>query len=114
MAKMTMEARILGAQYITVEEKVYAKVFIGDEPDGVTEHICSVQVMNIKEGVEREVFEACANFKIGQMCRFSIETDRGGKQAVKNQVTHVEAIPERPAATAQPTAQAKPEPQKAN
>lgn len=78
MARMTMEAPILGTQFIEVNGVAYAKVFIGEEPDGKTEHIASVQQMNIKAEVAREVFESGQQFKLGQVVQFTIETDRGG------------------------------------
>lgn len=92
MARMTMEAPILGTQYIEVNGVAYGKVFIGEEPDGKTEHIASVQQMNIKSEVAREVFESGQQFKLGQVVQFTIETDRGGKQSVKNEVIHIAAV----------------------
>ncbi|PWU29118.1 hypothetical protein DK254_13210 [Pseudomonas sp. RW407] len=102
MARMTMEAPILGTQYIEVNGVSYGKVFIGEEPDGKSEHIASVQQMNIKSEVAREVFESGQQFKLGQVVRFTIETDRGGKQSVKNEVVHIAALeqPQRQASSA--------------
>lgn len=114
MARMTMEAPILGTQFIEVNGVAYGKVFIGEEPDGKTEHIASVQQMSIKAEVAREVFESGQQFKLGEVVKLTIETDRGGKQTVKNEVIHIEAIAPQRAHQPQQQAQkpTQPEPSK--
>jgi len=75
-----------------VEGKIYAKVFVGEEPDGQSEQISSIMTMPIREEYAAEVFAASAAFTLGQMVRLDIETVRGGKQTTKNVVLHIEAI----------------------
>lgn len=103
MARFKMELPILGVQMTNVEGKIYAKVFVGEEPDGQTEQISSIMTMPIREEYAAEVFAASAAFKLGQMVRLDIETERGGKQTTKNVVLHIEAVePQRSQVLQQP------------
>lgn len=103
MARFKMEVPLLSVQMTNVEGKIYAKVFIGEEPDGQTEQISSITTMSIREEYAAEVFAASAAFKLGQMVRLDIETERGGKQTTKNVVLHIEAVePQRPQLHQQP------------
>ncbi|MFT0212903.1 hypothetical protein VQ643_09855 [Pseudomonas sp. F1_0610] len=92
MARLIMEAPILGVQVTKVDDKVYAKVFVGEEPDGITEAVSSIMAMPILEGHADEVFAASKDLELGELCRFHIETSRGGKQTVRNDVYKVEPV----------------------
>lgn len=111
MARFVMELPILGVQVTKVEEKVYAKVFVGEEPDGVSEQIVSVMSMPILAEYAQEVFAAASTLKLGQMVKLTIETARGGKQSVKNEVVHIEPVQRsqssQPNPSARPTEQPK-------
>lgn len=107
MARFSMDLPILGVQRVNVESKIYAKVFVGEEPDGETEQIASIMSMNIRDEHVAEVFAATASMKLGQIVRIHVETARGGKQTVKNEVLFIEPIDSKPAPTAnQPAAKA--------
>lgn len=92
MARFVMELPILGVQVTKVDDKVYAKVFVGEEPDNVTETIASIMTMPIREECADEVFAATRGLQLGQMVRLQIETERGGKQSTKNVVLHIEPV----------------------
>ncbi|THG82153.1 hypothetical protein E5198_10325 [Pseudomonas sp. A-1] len=114
MARFTMELPILGVQVTKVDDKVYAKVFVGEEPDNQTETIASIMTMPIREECADEVFAATRALQLGQMVRLHVETERGGKQSTKNVVLHIEPVQHRPVQPNQPGQVSKPaEPAKA-
>lgn len=92
MARFTVELPILGVQRTNVEGKIYAKVFVGEEPDGQTEQISSIMIMPIREEMADEVFASAQSLSLGQMVRLHVETARGGKQSVRNEVFHIEPV----------------------
>jgi hypothetical protein len=92
MARFVMEGPILGVQVTKVDDKVYAKIFIGEDPDNVTETVSSIMTMPIREECADEVFAATRGLQLGQMVKLHIETERGGKQSTKNVVLHVEPV----------------------
>lgn len=96
MARFIAEFPVLGVQVVKVESKTYAKIFVGEEPDRVTEQVSAVMAMEIREDMADEVFAAASNFRLGQKVRLHIETQRGGKQSTKNVVLHVEAVEQQP------------------
>ncbi len=105
MARFTVELPILGVQRTNVEGKIYAKVFVGEEPDGQTEQISSIMVMPIREDMADEVFASAQNLSLGQLVRLHVETARGRQQSVRNEVCHIEPVR---AAVQQPGQPAKP------
>lgn len=92
MARFVMEARIISVQRTKIEDKIYAKVFVAEEPDGQTEQIASIMTMELSGQVADEVFAAAANLRMGQLVKLDIETERGGKQSTKNVVLHIAPI----------------------
>lgn len=92
MARFTVELPIIGVQQTNVDGKVYAKVFVAEQPDGQTEQIASIMTMPIKEEFQAEVFAAAASFQLGETIRLHVDTARGGKQSVRNEVFHVEPL----------------------
>lgn len=105
MARFTMELPILGVQVTNVEGKVYAKVFVGEDPDGKTETVASIMSMSIREECADEVFAATRNLQLGQMVRLHVETERGGKQSTKNVVLNIEPVHQMRSAAPQPSIQ---------
>ena len=92
MARFTVELPLIGVQVVPVEDKIYAKVFVGEQPDGVTERVTSVMVMPIKDGHAPEIFAAAEGMHLGQIVRLHVDTARGGKQSVRNEVFHIEPV----------------------
>lgn len=93
MARFQVEHPILAVQVTQVEQKTYAKIFVGEEPNrDAGERIASIMTYPVKEEFAAEVFAASADFKLGDMVRLHVETARGGKQMVRNEVFHIEPV----------------------
>lgn len=109
MARFVMELPILGVQVVKVENNVYAKVFVGEEPDNVTESITSIMTMPIRDECADEVLAATRGLQLGQMVRLHVETERGGKQSTKNVVLHIEPLSQGRATAPQHSLQGQPQ-----
>lgn len=108
MARFQVEHPILAVQVTQVEQKTYAKIFVGEEPDKEAgERIASIMTYPVKEEYAAEVFAASAEFKLGDLVRLHVETARGGKQSMRAEVFHIEPVNSvKPAAPASQPAKA--------
>lgn len=93
MARFQVEHPILAVQVTQVEQKTYAKIFVGEEPNrDAGERIASIMTYPVREEFAAEVFAASAEFKLGDMVRLHVETARGGKQSMRAEVFHIEPV----------------------